>query len=680
MIKENLRKMPEEIRELSTRKNWVAWRLEDNPDNPDKPRKMPYNPVTGKRAKSDDADTWLTYEEARAAIEQDITRYDGLGFMFGTRENPSGYAGIDIDHVISNDGNIKDYALEIVQTMNSYTEISPSKSGIHIIFKLKNKLSGEGYLKHGEKIECYDFGRYFTFSFDSFGYSGELGKIDGLKPIEYRDEECARVRDKYLQKPESKSETPQRSMQPTYNYYSGNDSDADILRKMFNSSEGARIQALYSGDISGYDNDHSKADYNFCKDLAYWTNKNASQTDSIFRQSGLYREKWDEVHDSEGHTYGEMTIQAALSATRDYVPDIKRPESKSSQPEKIERQSQTVQTEQQPAKSFITDAQYIDSIFESDMKNFQRYSQHFTGFSNLDNKLVLYPALYFLGAISSLGKSTFTLQLADNLAERGEHVLFFTFEQTRFELVSKSITRLAQPENDDKFYNSMPTALEIRNGRITDEVRTAIQKFKRISAHKYIIECDFTTDINFIKSTVESYIKKFAVKPVVFVDYLQLIKSDNSKLTNTKDIIDSNVRALKLLQMKNELVMFVISSLNRQNYMSVVDFESFKESGGIEYTADCVMGLQLAVMNTKLFESDSKTTKKRKVVKAAKTTTPRYIELCILKNRYGISNESFFFEYYSQFDKFIPTTREKVNEVISRLVKDNSDDEDRRPI
>lgn len=652
-----LRNIPAEILDFALgTNNWVVWKMVDNPDG-GKPRKIPFNPRTGKGADQGDSSTWANYRTAREVAE--TGDYEGLGFEFGIEEKPSGYAGIDLDNAINDDGTLKPFAKEIVQIMNSYTEYSPSKKGLHIIFRLNNRLQ-EGYYKKHNDIECYDFGRFFTMTFDVYG---------DTKPIEYRDSECQQVREKYLKKSESKPKPESRTqqfLQPIQE-----DSDSEVLRKMFNSQNGVKIQALHNGDISGY-NSHSEADLAFCCHLAYWTHKNARQMDSIIRQSKLYRPKWDEVHDGS-RTYGEMTIQKAIDGTPDYVPPIvyERPSAQSQQDNIQPEQQQPAQ----PEKKLITDAEYIDSIFEADMKNFQHYSKRKTGFSNLDNKIALYPALYFLGAISSLGKTTFALQLADNLAEMGEHVLFFAFEQTRFELVSKSLARMAQPEKE--FIDSIPTALEIRNGRTCPEIRGAVQRFKKISGHKYIIECDFTTDISAIKNTVEAYIKKFGVKPIVFIDYLQLIRSNNPKLTNTKDIIDSNVRALKLLQMRNELVMFVISSLNRQNYMSVVDFESFKESGGIEYTADCVIGLQLAVMNTKLFETDSKATKKRKVIKAAKTQTPRYIELCILKNRYGVSNESFYFQYYSKWDKFIPTTREVIDEVITRLINSIPDEDAR---
>ena len=612
-----------ELQEIQQLKNWVIWQFV--PDkNGGKPKKMPSGTVNN-------PNTWSSYKEAFEKFIYD-NNAKGLGFMFGTEENPSGYAGIDLDNVILPDGTLKPFAAEIVQIMNSYTEYSPSKTGLHILFKLKNRLQKEGYYFKHDDIECYDCMRYFTITGDTYGDS---------KPIEYRDSECQMVREKFLKrdkvKPEAKANT---------------ETDSELLQKMFkNIQTGKRIEALFNGDISGYESS-SNADLALCSYLAWWTKKDYARIDSLFRQSGLYRPKWDELHGAQ--TYGAMTIEKAIAGTPDSVLPQKKPE--------------------KPEIKFDSDAQYLERQFESDIKNFQRYSNRKTGFSNLDSKLTLYPGLYILGAISSLGKTTLNLQIADNLASAGEHVLYFAFEQTRFELVSKSLARLAQPEH--AFFDSNPTAIEIRNGRISPEVRNAIEKFKIISEHKQIIECNFTTDISVIVETVNEYIKQFGVKPVVFVDYLQLIRSDNPKLTATKDIVDANVRALKLLQMQNELVMFVVSSLNRQNYMTVIDFESFKETGGIEYTADCIIGLQLAIMNTKLFESDAKITKKRKAVKAAKVQKPRYIELCILKNRYGVSNESFFFEYYQQWDKFIPTTLESIQRECLNLINSIPDDEE----
>ena len=127
----------------------------------------------------------------------------------------------------------------------------------------------------------------------------------------------------------------------------------------------------------------------------------------------------------------------------------------------------------------------------------------------------------------------------------------------------------------------------------------------------------------------------------------------------TKDVVDYNVRALKKLQTENDLVVIVISSLNRANYLTPIDFSSFKESGGIEYTADVIWGLQLSVMNEELFDKDAKLKAKREMVKEAKAANPREIELVCLKNRYGVSSYSCNFKYYARYDLFIPEKNDR---------------------
>ena len=131
--------------------------------------------------------------------------------------------------------------------------------------------------------------------------------------------------------------------------------------------------------------------------------------------------------------------------------------------------------------------------------------------------------------------------------------------------------------------------------------------------------------IDGIIESVGKYIKETGVNPVVIVDYLQVIAPTDKRML-TKDVVDSNVRALKKLQKDNDLVVILVSSLNRQNYLTPIDFESFKESGGIEYTADVIWGLQLSVMNDDLFDKEKNLKNKREKVKEAKRAKPRDIE------------------------------------------------------
>ena len=139
----------------------------------------------------------------------------------------------------------------------------------------------------------------------------------------------------------------------------------------------------------------------------------------------------------------------------------------------------------------------------------------------------------------------------------------------------------------------------------------------------------------------------------MFIDYLQIIAPATSKAT-TKEAIDANVHALKTLQRTHGLVMFVISSFNRTNYLNIADFESFKESGLIEYSADVVWALQLLAMNAQIFDQQNKLQSKRNFVHNAKNSEPRKIELLCLKNRYGRSYARYFFDYFPKFDLFSP--------------------------
>jgi putative DNA primase/helicase len=87
----------------------------------------------------------------------------------------------------------------------------------------------------------------------------------------------------------------------------------DVLEKMFAARNGVAIQDLFNGNISQYDGDDSAADMALCCHLAFWTRCNEQEMDRLFRQSRLYRKKWDERHSSDGKTYGQMTINKAIA-------------------------------------------------------------------------------------------------------------------------------------------------------------------------------------------------------------------------------------------------------------------------------------------------------------------------------------------------------------------------------
>lgn len=628
--------LPRELEELKDLKQWVCYRNVWDEEK-QKNKKIPKDAQTGRGAKSNDESTWNIFPVAIEGLKR--FNLDGVGFEFA-----SGYLGIDLDNVISSSGDLSPFASEIVDLIDSYTEYSPSGKGLHILCKAD--LGRTGCRNDEIGIEIYNYGRFFTITGNPYGL---------VKPIQERTEQVKEVIEKYLHKGLQEDEiklvqkgqisAPSSSVEYKYESLS----DDELWQRMFDSPKGSVIRGLYSGDTSGYSDDHSRADQALVNHLAYWTNCDVERIDRMFRQTGLYRDKWDEKRGQL--TYGERTIAVAVksvvpfSSVRSYSiwfgTEKKKAVTLSLLRDQGVRCSESV-------------TEYIHDVLGRDMERFQSFKDRKTGFSNVDEIIgCLYPGLYVLGAISSLGKTTFVHQLGDQLARRGDHVLFFSLEQSRFEMVTKGMSRLTAQEN----LKTAVSAIDIRQGVLTDTVRRAAETYAGFATNETIIESDFSMTIETITGMVEDYIKQTKVTPVVIVDYLQIIQPKEKG--TTKDAVDSHVKALKKLQTKYDLLLIVISSLNRQNYLTPIDFESFKESGGIEYTADVIWGLQLQVMNEEAFNHRENVKEKRDKVRYAKCSEPRKIEFVCLKNRYGVSSYTCGFDYYASYDYFKPDEKYK---------------------
>jgi replicative DNA helicase len=668
-----MERLPDSLRELAKLPQWVCYRKQWN-EQREKFSKIPVDPATGRGAAADDPRTWATYDEA---VRQAAARgLDGIGFELGA----AGIAGIDIDDCIDEAGALSPFAVSVVAALDSYTEYSPSKRGLHILvyndsfvgsknddlgfevycprcrtqeekeatFKLDQRKPPEKrkYASVDDVGEIHG-GRYLTITGDVYGPE---------KPIQERSVALKRLAAQYFAR---KDEPAPQKKAPAFTYGTDESVD-DIVKKMLSSSKGIEIKTLFDGDTSAYGGDHSRADQAFCNHLAYWTNGDSGKIDAIFRKSGLMRGKWDEQRGAM--TYGQKTIAEALDGFKPYVPPVrtsngenKRIHDNISNTENIGLQDNTEQPKQEaPRPDNVRD--YIYKTMGGELRAFRAFKDRKTGYSNLDQVTSLYPGLYVIGAISSLGKTTFIHQMGDQIAERGDHVLYFSLEQSRLEMVTKGISRETAKLTYKEGFDGALSAIAIRGGKKSEILSETVRNYVKVAENVSIIECNFNTTANYIISYVKEYMKNNdGVKPVVIVDYLQIIRPADPKQA-TKDAVDANVRALKMLQKEDDLVVMVICSLNRQNYLTPVDFESFKESGGIEYTADVVWGLQLAVMNEDLFNTQNKLKEKRERVKEAKLEVPRRVELVCLKNRYGKSSYSVGFRYYPQYDYFVPET------------------------
>ncbi len=310
----NLEAIPEELKVL---KRWVVWKYVERP-GAEKPTKPPYNAATDELAESNNSVTWSTFEVALKALE--TGKYEGLGFMFGYEEsNGITYSGVDLDNLTSPEK--WEEANQIIKFFDSYAEISPSKQGVHILFKGSK---GEGRPRERTKgVEIYDKTHYFTVT----GW-----KVKGAPAtVNEREEQLREFYDKIFSSPEAKRETdpaeekrviedrrpepvalppvvshPVAPANPTL-------SDEEVVAIASRAANGEKFRRLYNdGDISAYDDDDSSGDMALMCVLAFYT-KDPAQLERIFGNSALAgREKWQKRPD-----YRKRTIEAALGLVKE---------------------------------------------------------------------------------------------------------------------------------------------------------------------------------------------------------------------------------------------------------------------------------------------------------------------------------------------------------------------------
>lgn len=280
--------VPEELR---TVRNWVMWRFDWNADSAAW-AKVPYQ-TDGNRAASDNPQTWSSFDSVMLTYEQARSSYDGIGFMFS-----GGYIGVDVDNCITDDDGEKvlsTFALRTMAKLDTYTEISPSGTGIHCI--------GRGDLEKGfnrtwrevNKIEGYSSGRYFTFTGISWDETPKA-----IREVQSDVEEIlAAITKPEPVKPDASAASPlSLSFQQRL----------DIALKE------PKVSALFHGATHEYGGDDSAADMALASKLAFYSGGDRDLADQMFRRSALMRPKWDQMR---GHdTYGNITLDKALGTCK----------------------------------------------------------------------------------------------------------------------------------------------------------------------------------------------------------------------------------------------------------------------------------------------------------------------------------------------------------------------------
>ncbi|MFC7205265.1 hypothetical protein ACFQJC_17280 [Haloferax namakaokahaiae] len=297
--------------QLVERDQWVCWRSEKRDG---KKTKIPVVPGEGSFASSTNSETWSDFETALSFVANG--RADGIGFVF-TTDDP--IVGVDLDDCRDPEtGDVEEDAQDIIERFDSYTEVSPSGTGYHVL--IKGNLP-EGRNRRGQ-IELYDTARFFTVTGD---------RVDDTSgQVKRRQDALEAIHREYVQH-HSEIEDPERDEHTSVRGDSQTTptvdlEDNELLKKAKNASNGPKFERLWNGNTAGYDS-NSEADMALCCLLAFWTGGETAQMDTLFRQSGLLRAKWDEVHYADGSTYGEKTIERAIEATSEYYDPSPRDES-----------------------------------------------------------------------------------------------------------------------------------------------------------------------------------------------------------------------------------------------------------------------------------------------------------------------------------------------------------------
>lgn len=296
-----------------------------------------------------------------------------------------------------------------------------------------------------------------------------------------------------------------------------------------------------------------------------------------------------------------------------------------------------------------------------------------TGFELLDRDILdggLYEGLYCIGAITSLGKTTLALQIADQIArDTKKRVLIFSLEMSRAELMSKTISRLTLMEalRAGEETRTAKTARGITDGdryqnysqKEKEIIGKAIETYGRDYSKKIsIYEGIGTIGVEKIREEVARVTRLFGEAPIVVVDYLQILAPYDKEYIRATDKqnTDKNVTELKLISRDYKTTVIGISSFNRDNYTAPVNLTSFKESGAIEYSSDVLIGLQFTGMDYEEGETEKARDKRIRELRKDQEAKGRAgqaqsIQLKVLKNRYGCKGD-IILSFYPMFNYF----------------------------
>ena len=597
--------------------------------------KVPYNPhKPQEHARVNAPATFSNFRVAcGVAIRENV---DGIG----TRVT-SDLTAVDIDHCINEAGELTPEARDIVDTLDAYTERSPGGDGLHVYFTAprvefdKKKY----YIKHGG-LEVYIDGqtnRYLTVT----------GRTVRPGDIVDRSEALQAVLNKYMVRTPENSKTTPGAREVAQNALELD--ERQIIDLATNARNGAKFNALYSGQWETYYNSQSEADGALCMMLAFYTEDEAT-IDSIFRSSGLYREKWDR------EDYRSATIQTALSKqVEHYKPTNSREvgafakltdavldEMNPNDPGALD--PITGEAENAPANlEPVTAPEDALDEFLAEIQT-ERFKPIPTGLKQLDEALeggLVRKQLITLASAPGMGKTAISQYIFENMARNGHTVIYVNLEMDRSQLLSRSISRVAFEQWKSKYTSRKPDAITwaelagrydeitttsiMRGYKWTDEqkakIERAVKYYRENIAPRFYYVTTNPENSGHVTNKLSRILEKLeqiteAVKlagedePLICIDYLQFIDYDlepGTKKPDTAEAIKETLRAFKDFALQHNTVVWLIMANNRtSNQEGRASMDSGRDTSNIEYSGDVMLSLVYTAIEEKWLRVTSK--------------------------------------------------------------------------
>lgn len=667
--------LPPQFDDLKPRRQFVCWRPRPKKDG--RISKIPVNPRTGYQASTTNPETWGTYEECEALLAVNPS-LGGLGIVTG-----QGIGAIDLDDCFV-DGIISDFAIDVLDAMSSYAELSPSGRGVHILCRLDDSVDVQ---RRNDTlgIEMYSKVQFVTLTGHMLAdipiaeRTAQFNAVFGRCIADYDDDDDVLLSADTLEPLRRNSQYPVRT-------------DDQVLAALFSRAKNAdKCKLLYDGQWQGLYESQSSADLALANALLEYSDGDLSQTDRLFRASGLMRGKWDEKRGDI--TYGDRTLRKAAELYRNQHPASKmtppsggpsvassmetvRPEpsvsagvapvvsekkptaqekkgsnepSPSGGPPVVSNQKSQVpvikdisgiltfvEKLEGTVYPIISTTMYDEQYLDEDIAILAAYADRRTGFEFWDKEQGAFlPGLYVIAAPPAGGKTTFCLQMGDQLAAAGEHVLYFSLEIPPMVMHTKSLTRIMATDvlEPGKKMTAKQLRLTPDFARNPDILRARAIYKERVGNRMHIVQAGgFMTTVGDVVTSAVQYSETTGVTPVVFVDYLQVLHSPDVHMS-VRDSIDNSIKALKSYQMMTHGTVIVVSSVSRENYLMPMGEDAYKESGGVEFTADHAFCLELNCVSAPNYPAEGTKKERQRIVRAAQTASVREVVLKCLKTR-----------------------------------------------